>query len=279
MIIVETVSELAEALNMMRHPGKAVGLVPTMGALHEGHASLVTKAGIENQIVVCSIFVNPTQFTDKKDLLNYPRTLHEDAIMLSDAGCDLLFTPSVKEIYPKDDLLDMDFGNLDKVMEGYYRPGHFKGVATVVSRFFEIIRPHKAYFGEKDFQQLAIIRSLRARLFPSITIVGCETIRETDGLAMSSRNIHLSTEERAHAGIIYQTLLWSVKAIQTEPVDQVKAQAIDRISAVAGFRPQYLEFVDSETLQPINSWIMDGKQRACVAVLASGTRLIDNIAM
>ncbi len=277
MIIVETVSELAEALTMMRHPAKGVGLVPTMGALHEGHSSLISRASSENQIVVSSIFVNPTQFNDKNDLLNYPRTPDEDAMLLSDAGCDLLFSPSVKEIYPKDHLLDLDFGNLDKVMEGQFRPGHFRGVATVVSRFFEIIRPEKAYFGEKDFQQLAIIHEVSARLFPSVTIVGCETIREPDGLAMSSRNIHLSSDERLHAGIIYATLLWSAGAVQTGSVEEVKAEAVKRISAVAGFRVQYLEFVDSETLQPIVSWQKDRKQRACIAVVTSKTRLIDNV--
>jgi len=277
MIVVEKVSELREVLGMLLHSGDSIGFVPTMGALHRGHTSLIKQAKSENQIVISSIFVNPTQFNDKNDLLNYPRTPESDAIMLSDAGCDVLFIPSVEEIYPDDKMLEMDFGSLERVMEGSFRPGHFKGVATVVSRFFEIINPDKAYFGEKDFQQLAIINEMNRRLKTGIVIVGCETLREPDGLALSSRNIHLTEEERASAGIINSTLRWAAEKVRNANIEEVKKEAAARINAVPGFKVQYFEFVDSTTLQSINKYDSQHSQRICTAVLTSKTRLIDNV--
>lgn len=279
MIIVEKISEVREVVALMNRKNSLIGFVPTMGALHQGHSSLIKKAKFENQLVICSIFVNPTQFNNKNDLQNYPRTPEKDAELLSHSGCDILFMPPVSEIYPDKELLDMDFGHLELEMEGSFRPGHFKGVATVVSRLFEIVKPDRAYFGEKDFQQLAIIREMNRRLETGITIVGCETLREPDGLAMSSRNIHLTAAERNAAGIIYQSLIIAAKQINNEEIVSVRETAIAAIESFYGFKVQYLEFVDSQTLQPIDKWIYHANQRACIAVLTSHTRLIDNVAL
>ena len=275
MIVVEKVSELRK---LLANRG-SIGFVPTMGALHRGHISLISRARAENDTVVCSIFVNPTQFNDKKDLANYPRTPEEDKKLLSEAGCDVLFQPSVDEIYPDETLLDIDFGPLERVMEGQFRPGHFRGVATVVHRLFEIVQPNRSYFGKKDFQQLAIIKEMNRRLSPEIAIIGCATLRENDGLAMSSRNIHLTDEERSKAGIIFETLNWVSKSIQSDKITSIQTQAIARIESVANFKVQYLEMVDNEMLQPITKWDPNIPQRVCVAVLTSRTRLIDNIAL
>ncbi len=277
MIIAESKSQLWEVLGPVKLKGASIGFVPTMGALHAGHMSLINRAKKENDVVVSSIFVNPTQFNDPKDLSNYPRTPQEDYRLLEMEGCDVVFTPSVEEMYPDKALLEMDFGNLDKVMEGAFRPGHFRGMATVVSRFFEIVRPDRAYFGEKDFQQLAIIREMNRQFNFGIEVIGCETAREADGLAMSSRNIHLSADERANASVIYNSLLFIADAIRQTDPEKLKKEAIRRIESVAGFKVQYLELVDSKTLQPITKLQLQEEQRACIAVLTSKTRLIDNI--
>ncbi|HMT29498.1 MAG TPA: pantoate--beta-alanine ligase [Bacteroidia bacterium] len=277
MILADTITRLTAILNKASQVGAAVGFVPTMGALHEGHISLINRAKSENEWVVSSIFVNPTQFNDPKDLLNYPRTPESDYAVLENAGCDIVFIPSVHEMYPSDALIDMDFGDLERVMEGQYRPGHFRGMATVVSRFFEIVKPKRAYFGEKDFQQLAIIREMNRRNGSGIEIVGCPTLREKDGLAMSSRNIHLTEAERMEAPIIYEALLYGAEAIRNETVSAVKKKVVAMIESRGGFRVQYLEFVFSDTLQPISKLDRNTHQRACVAVLTSKTRLIDNV--
>ena len=258
---------------------QTTGFVPTMGALHAGHISLIKKAKAENQVVICSIFVNPTQFNDPKDLLRYPRTPEEDQKMLSEAGCDVLFLPSESEIYPGSVLPDFEFGMLDKVMEGKFRPGHFKGVAAVVYRLFGLIGPTRAYFGEKDFQQLAIIREMVRLKKLSVIVVGCETLREPGGLALSSRNVLLTPKERDNAGIIYHSLVWAVKQLKNRSPEQVRKETKERIENVPGFNVQYLEFVDSETLQPITGYDPARPQRACIAVITTTTRLIDNIAL
>lgn len=250
-----------------------------MGALHSGHRSLIDRARIDNDLVVSSVFVNPTQFNDPKDLLNYPRTPEQDYAILEGAGCDVVFSPSVDEMYPDDGLLDMNFGDLETIMEGQFRPGHFKGVATVVSRLFNITTPTRAYFGEKDFQQLAVIREMNKRLQTGIEIVGCPTLREADGLAMSSRNIHLNEGERKAASQIYKALLFAQNAVRTEKLELVKMEVLSMIEALEGFKVQYFEIVDSYTLQPISEWESHKEQRACIAVLTSKTRLIDNIAV
>lgn len=277
MIIVEKLSELREALDMMQHSNRSVGFVPTMGALHEGHISLINRAKSENQVVISSIFVNPTQFNDLNDLVNYPRTPQSDAELLSKAGCDLLFFPQVNEMYPEEKLLEMDFGMLERVMEGMFRPGHFKGVATIVSRFFEIINPATAYFGEKDFQQLAVIKEMSRRIHPSVKVIGCPTLREENGLAKSSRNIHLTPDERSRSGVIYETLKWAAEEARNKSLEKVKSQALQMISNGTGFKVQYLEFVDADTLISIDKYESSRPERLCIAVLTSKTRLIDNV--
>jgi len=279
MIVVEKASELRNLLDLMTSDSSGIGFVPTMGALHIGHKSLIMKAKLENALVVTSIFVNPTQFNDKNDLLNYPRTPESDEKLLDEAGCDLLFRPTEREVYPDDQLLDIDFGPLERVMEGSYRPGHFRGVATVVYRLFKMVSPGKAYFGEKDFQQLAIIREMNRRMKTGVEIIGCPTLREEDGLAFSSRNIHLSLDERSGAGVIFSTLKWAAEALKSMDIKHAREKSIERIEAVANFKVQYLEFVEGDTLQPITSWKENARQRVCIAVITSRTRLIDNMAI
>lgn len=280
MLIIETTAKgLQKLLDEPVSHGLTVGFVPTMGALHAGHVSLVETAKTANDIVVASIFVNPTQFNDPKDLSNYPRTIEADKILLENAGCDILFLPSVEEMYPTPELLDMDFGLLENVMEGAFRPGHFRGMATVVSKFFNMVNPDTAYFGEKDFQQLAIIREMNRRQLNGIEIVGCETLREPNGLAMSSRNIHLTDEERSKSGIIYKALQEAAAIFPEKGTAFTANHVKQKIEEVASFKVQYLEFVDSLTLQPIEQRHPGKEERVCVAVLTSKTRLIDNIAL
>ncbi|MBK7968678.1 MAG: pantoate--beta-alanine ligase [Bacteroidetes bacterium] len=280
MLIIETTAKgLQKLLDEPVSHGSTVGFVPTMGALHAGHVSLVETAKTANDIVVASIFVNPTQFNDPKDLSNYPRTIEADKILLEKAGCDILFLPSVEEMYPTPELLEMDFGLLENVMEGAFRPGHFRGMATVVSKFFNMVNPDTAYFGEKDFQQLAIIREMNRRQLNGIEIVGCETLREANGLAMSSRNIHLTDEERSKSGIIYKALQQAVAIFPEKGAVFTSNLVKQMIEEVDSFKVQYLEFVDSLTLQPIEQRHPGKEERVCVAVLTSKTRLIDNIAL
>ncbi|MBK7390776.1 MAG: pantoate--beta-alanine ligase [Bacteroidetes bacterium] len=280
MLIIETTAKgLQKLLDEPVSHGSTVGFVPTMGALHAGHVSLVETAKTANDIVVASIFVNPTQFNDPKDLSNYPRTIEADKILLEAAGCDILFLPSVEEMYPTPELLEMDFGLLENVMEGAFRPGHFRGMATVVSKFFNMVNPDTAYFGEKDFQQLAIIREMNRRQLNGIEIVGCETLRETNGLAMSSRNIHLTDEERSKSGIIYKALQEAVAIFPEKGAVFTSNLVKQMIEEVDSFKVQYLEFVDSTSLQPIEQRHPGKEERVCVAVLTSKTRLIDNIAL
>ncbi len=280
MLIIETTAKgLQKLLDEPVSHGSTVGFVPTMGALHAGHVSLVETAKTANDIVVASIFVNPTQFNDPKDLSNYPRTIEADKLLLEHAGCDILFLPSVEEMYPTPELLDMDFGMLENVMEGAFRPGHFRGMATVVSKFFNMVNPDTAYFGEKDFQQLAIIREMNRRQLNGIEIVGCETLREANGLAMSSRNIHLTDEERSKSGIIYKALQQAVAIFPEKGAVFTSNLVKQMIEEVDSFKVQYLEFVDSISLQPIEQRHPGKEERVCVAVLTSKTRLIDNIAL
>jgi pantoate--beta-alanine ligase len=257
----------------------AVGFVPTMGALHKGHASLIQRARKENGTVVCSIFVNPTQFTDPSDLINYPRTLQADMDVASEAGCNVLFAPSVQEIYPGNSprLLDIDFGPLERVMEGTFRPGHFQGVATVVHRLFDIVKPDHAYFGEKDFQQLAVVRDMVRRMSLPVRITGCPTLRDSDGLAMSSRNVRLSTGERASALVLSKALFQAQQQARTLPLPRVLENARELIAGEPGVDLEYFEIVDAATLQPLGSWSESEARRACVAARVGHTRLIDNM--
>lgn len=270
-----TVKELREALQAVRN-GK-VGFVPTMGALHEGHISLVERARKECDTVVVSVFVNPTQFNDKTDLKNYPRTPEADAAMLEAAGVDYVLFPSVEEIYPEPDTRVFEFGLVDKVMEGATRPGHFNGVAQVVSRLFAIVEPDKAYFGEKDFQQIAVIRAMVAQLGLAVEIVDCPIIRDTDGLARSSRNTLLDREHRAAAPHIYEVLSAAASKTGEMTPDELSAWVVAEVNAEPLLETIYFQAVDALTMQQVHSWDECPRIQGCIAVQAGAIRLIDNI--
>lgn len=256
---------------------KKIGFVPTMGALHQGHISLVKESLKNNDITVVSIFVNPTQFNDKGDFEKYPRTIEKDSELLGSVGVDIVFVPSDKEIYPEPDTRQFDFGLLDKVMEGEHRPGHFNGVAQIVSRLFDIVKPNNAYFGEKDFQQLAIIRAMVKQMNLPVTIVGMPIVREDSGLAMSSRNERLTNEQRKKAIEISQALKNSVSISHTKTVNETVNEVIDRINKVDNLKVEYYDIVDGDTLQPISNWKDTQYAVGCIAVFCGEVRLIDNI--
>ena len=261
---------------------KPTGFVPTMGALHEGHLSLVAAALKECRITTVSIFVNPTQFNDKHDLENYPRTIDKDLGLLSGhlTEKDIVFIPSVEEIYPVPDTRLFNFRNLDKVMEGVHRPGHFNGVAQVVSRLFDIVRPDMAYFGQKDFQQLTIIRELVRQTGDNVKIISCPIIRENDRLAMSSRNQLLEPQVRKNAGIIFDTISKSSQLLKTLEIDNIKKYVYNNINLYPEFTVEYFEIADDIELKPVNSKSQMKKDRkyfACIAVKAGRIRLIDNV--
>ena len=277
MIVVDTIGELHAFLAEARAEGKSVGLVPTMGALHEGHASLVKRSVEENGVTVVSVFVNPTQFNDKGDLERYPRTLDADCRLLEALGASCVFAPSVEEVYPEPDTRVFDFAPLDKVMEGIYRPGHFNGVAQIVSKLFTYIDPHRAYFGEKDFQQLAIIREMVRQLGLSLEIVGCPIVREADGLALSSRNALLIPEQRHTALAISRTLFASVEYAKDHSLAETKQMVEQAIADTEGLELEYYEIVDGHTLQPVSSWDDTDYIVGCITVYCGKVRLIDNI--
>ena len=277
MKLVHTVNELRAELAVQRQAGKKIGFVPTMGALHEGHASLVRRAVAENDIVVVSDFVNPTQFNDKNDLLKYPRTLEADCELLEKEGAAYVFAPSVEEIYPEPDTRQFSYAPLDTVMEGKYRPGHFNGVCQVVSKLFMIVEPDKAYFGEKDFQQLAIICEMVKQMQFSLEIVGCPIVREADGLALSSRNARLSVEQRQQALNISRTLFRSKEYAAAHTAEETRKFVEDAIAASEGLELEYFELVDGTTLQPISSWGETDYAVGCITVFCGEVRLIDNI--
>ncbi|MBB3187698.1 pantoate--beta-alanine ligase [Microbacter margulisiae] len=272
-----TIAALQAALSEAKAKGFGVGLVPTMGALHAGHLSLVQHCVADNDVTVVSVFVNPTQFNDKNDLLKYPRTLDQDVELLTQAGCTYVFAPSEAEIYPEPDSRQFDFGQLGGVMEGKFRPGHFNGVAQVVTRLFDIVKPDRAYFGEKDFQQLAIIRHLVKQLQIPVEITGCQIVREADGLALSSRNSRLTPKQRSNAPIIAQTLFESRKFVSDWSVSDVKKWVIETINGVEEMNVEYFEIVNSQTLQPIADWNECDCVVGCIAVFCGDVRLIDNL--
>ena len=277
MKLIHTVQELRTELNAQRLAGKKIGFVPTMGALHEGHASLVKLAVAENDVVVVSDFVNPTQFNDQNDLLKYPRTLEADCELLEKVGAHYVFAPSVEEIYPEPDTRQFSYAPLDTVMEGKFRPGHFNGVCQVVSKLFMMVEPHCAYFGEKDFQQLAIIREMVKQMNFPIRIVGCPIVRESDGLALSSRNARLSDIQRAQALNISKTLFASKEYAATHTVDETQAFVEQAIAASEGLELEYFEIVDGLTLQKIAGWDDTDYAVGCITVFCGEVRLIDNI--
>lgn len=272
-----TAQQLNEALKPLRDCKKSIGFVPTMGALHQGHISLVKACRNKCDICVVSIFVNPTQFNDKSDLDKYPRMPEKDLQKLGDAKVDFVFYPEIEEMYPEEDARVFDFGELEQVMEGAHRPGHFNGVAQIVSKLFDIVLPDMAFFGEKDFQQLAIIKRMVQMLNLNVEIVPCETIREPDGLAMSSRNLLLQKSDRVHASVIRELLLKSVEMKNKASVVEVKKYIVEALNDVDNFKTEYFEIVNADTLQPLNSWTEDVPKAACVAVFAGRIRLIDNI--
>ncbi len=277
MLVVNTVEQLHQALSSFHGKNHSIGFVPTMGALHPGHLSLVEKSVSENDITVVSIFVNPTQFNDKNDLINYPRTLDADLALLEPAGVDIVFAPDVKDIYPEEDTRQFDFGTLDKVMEGKHRPGHFNGVAQVVSRLFELVKPSRAYFGEKDFQQLAIIRAMVKQLHLPVQIVGMPIVRESSGLAMSSRNSRLSAEQRKLAVKISETLTKSRNFASSNTVEETIEWVVNTVNQNDGLRVEYFEIVDGNSLQSINNWEETDYAVGCITVFCGEIRLIDNI--
>ncbi len=277
MLVVETVENLHAYLAAARSEGKSIGLVPTMGALHEGHASLVKRSVEENDVTVVSVFVNPTQFNDKGDLERYPRTLDADCALLSSLGTDCVFAPSVEEVYPEPDTRVFDFAPLDKVMEGVYRPGHFNGVAQIVSKLFMYVEPTRAYFGEKDFQQLAIIREMVRQQGFALEIVGCPIVREADGLALSSRNTLLAPEQRVTALAISKALFTSVKFAEDHSLSETKQMVEQAIADTEGLELEYFEVVDGNTLQPVATWDEADYIVGCITVYCGKVRLIDNI--
>ena len=277
MKVIHTIKDLQAELSVLKAQGKKVGLVPTMGALHAGHASLVKRSVNENEVTVVSVFVNPTQFNDKNDLVKYPRTLDADCKLLEACGATYAFAPSVEEMYPEPDTRQFSYAPLDTVMEGAFRPGHFNGVCQIVSKLFEAVKPHRAYFGEKDFQQLAIIREMVRQMQFDLEIVGCPIVREEDGLALSSRDALLSAEERENSLKISQTLFKSRTFAATHTVSETLKFVEDAIAAVPGLRLEYFEIVDGNTLQKVDNWNQTSYVVGCITVFCGDVRLIDNI--
>ena len=275
MLIIKNLEEFLDVIFRIKSNGKSVGFVPTMGALHEGHLSLIKKAHDENEVVVCSIFVNPVQFNNASDLEKYPRTLEEDAELLKEY-VDILFAPSEKEVFPEPPTEKYEFGALETVMEGKSRPGHFNGVAIIVKRLLNWVNPDKAYFGEKDYQQLAIIRQLVKDFKLNTQIVAAPIVREENGLAMSSRNRRLSPEEFAKAGEIYRILKQSAQISVTD-IAAIKHFVISEMAHIPEFKLDYFEIVDAETLQSIDKYDSEINIIGCIALYIGEVRLIDNI--
>ena len=277
MKIVSSIKDLKNFLALEREKGKKVGLVPTMGALHAGHISLVKGCVAENDICVVSDFVNTTQFNDKHDLETYPRTLDADCALLEPVGCDYVFAPSVAEMYPEPDTRVFNLGPVAEVMEGPRRPGHFNGVAQVVSKLFYIVEPDNAYFGEKDFQQIAVIREMVRQLNLPVHIVDCPIQREADGLALSSRNTRLTPEQRQKAPVIARTLKESTTFVPAKSVQEVIDYVVNTINQVPEMEVEYFEIVDGNTMQPIQNWSDTTYPVGCITVYCGEVRLIDNI--
>ncbi|MDR0421442.1 MAG: pantoate--beta-alanine ligase [Proteiniphilum sp.] len=277
MKIVHSAAALEGLLRQYREEGKSVGFVPTMGALHEGHAALVRRCAAENGVCAASIFVNPAQFDNPEDLRLYPRTPEGDCVLLEEVGADIVFVPSEEEVYPVPDNRVFDFGLSGRVMEGACRPGHFDGVARVVSRLFDLVKPHRAYFGEKDFQQLVLVRRLVEMLQLPVEIVAVATVREPDGLAMSSRNRRLTAEQRVCAAEIFHILRESLLQAEKLSPDGVIRFVTGAVNNVPELRVEYFNIVDGLTLQPVTSWRGPGNIVGAIAVYCGEVRLIDNI--
>ncbi len=277
MIVYSSIKDIQSAIRQHRADGHSIGFVPTMGALHRGHISLLEQSIKENDITIVSIFINPMQFNNKQDLEKYPRTLEDDCEKLEEAGCNIVFAPSAGEMYPEEVKEHYDFGQLEKVMEGEHRPGHFNGVAVVVKRLFDICMPNKAYFGEKDFQQLAIIKALVEQENIPLEIIGCPIIREEDGLAMSSRNVRLSPEERSIAPEIFKSLNWIKQQAGERSIGEIEILAEEKLDTTPGMKVEYICIADENTLMPVQSWDEADNIRAFIALFMGDVRLIDNL--
>lgn len=277
MEIIRKVALLRRRVEEEKQCGRSVGLVPTMGALHAGHVSLIDLARKENDIVVVSVFVNPTQFNNPEDLRTYPRTEEADCEKMTNAGVDIAFIPSVEEVYPEPDTRVFDLGAVAEVMEGPMRPGHFNGVAQIVSKLFDMVQPHRAYFGEKDFQQIAVIRRMVELEGFNIEIIDCPIMRENDGLAMSSRNVRLTTSQRQIAPAIHKALVASLEYALTHTIEETKQRVINEINSQPEMEVEYYEIVDSLTMQPIANWEDSKCPVGCITVYCGEVRLIDNI--
>ncbi|WP_301184894.1 pantoate--beta-alanine ligase [uncultured Muribaculum sp.] len=278
MKVIRTVEELKSVVGALKAEGKSVGLVPTMGALHDGHVSLMEKARGDNDVVVVSVFVNPTQFNNPDDLRTYPRTEEADCARMRDAGVDIAFIPSVEEIYPEPDNRVFDLGKVAEVMEGTMRPGHFNGVAQIVSKLFRMVEPTRAYFGEKDFQQIAVIRRMvEIEGFKNLEIVDCPIKREADGLALSSRNVRLTPHQREIAPNIHRIMVESLDKARDCSVEEVKRSVIDAVNAYPEMNVEYYEIVNAADMQPITDWSQATQAVGCITVYLGDVRLIDNI--
>jgi pantoate--beta-alanine ligase len=276
---ISTIKEAKQWLKPYQKKNLKIGFVPTMGALHEGHLRLIRQSENENDITVCSVFVNPIQFNNPDDLAKYPRNISLDARLLMSNGCDMMFCPAIEEMYPdvKTENIDLEFGLLDKVMEGKFRPGHFKGVVIVVKKLLDIINPTSAYFGKKDFQQLMVITRMKKELGLKTDIIACETVREDDGLAMSSRNLRLTIGERQVARRIFEVLCKVREKGTKTPVWELREWAIKKIQEDSRFRVEYFEIADRETLVPLENWGQASQAVALTAVFLGDVRLIDNV--
>ncbi|MDO4691605.1 MAG: pantoate--beta-alanine ligase [Porphyromonadaceae bacterium] len=278
MNVFNNAAELQAYVAAERAAGRTVGFIPTMGALHAGHISLVKRALQECDLCVVSVFVNPTQFNDPKDLETYPRSFEADASLLAEAGAHAVFHPSVEEIYPERDERVFEVGRVAEVMEGAHRPGHFNGVMQVVSRLFEIVRPDKAFFGDKDFQQIAVVRAMVRLIGSPVEIIDCPIVREADGLALSSRNVRLSPEQRAIAPNIYRILGASLDFAQEHTPAETERWVTDQLNAIDQLRVEYYEIIDANTLERVKNWDGSPRIQGCITVFCGEVRLIDNIA-
>jgi pantoate--beta-alanine ligase len=277
MEVIEQVASLRAIVHALRCSGKRIGFVPTMGALHEGHLQLLRTSARENDVTICSIFVNPTQFNNASDYQLYPRTLEQDTSLLQTIGCDYVFAPTAEEVYPKQTLLKFSFGALETVMEGAQRPGHFNGVAIVVAKLFNIVQPHKAYFGQKDLQQVAVVRQLVQTLSFDLEVVCMPTVREESGLAMSSRNKRLNEVQRGLATQLYKALQLARRDLKQKPVPTIKHEVAHYLQQVEELELEYFEIADPLTLQPVADVSSSEEVALCIAAFVGGVRLIDNI--
>lgn len=279
MLVLKTISDARAWRDTVRQEQKSIGFVPTMGALHPGHISLIRKANIENDVVVASIFVNPIQFNNREDLDNYPRTLDADIRRLEEVACDVLFAPAAAEMYPDQDIVNdkYNFGHLDKILEGKYRPGHFNGVAVVVRKLFEIIQPDRAYFGLKDYQQLKIVEALVKYHKMPVEIIACPTLRERDGLAMSSRNVRLTHHERSIAPVIHRVLLEIIDKMDHLTPKGAQIWGVNQLNKYAEIQVEYLQIVGADDLLPIETWTDKKSVVVLVAAYLGKVRLIDNV--